>query len=519
MRRFHESTAYTRLVAGPYGSGKTTACAVAEPFFTGMVQRVDRQGRRTATVGVLRDTYRNLYKTTISDWLMWVPKDFGNFVGSDDRPAQHDLTFDAPFVDGTPGMGPVDLRVQFQALGTNSVEAVCDGWALMGAFVDAATTVPIEALGYLGGRAKRGGSKEFRVSRGVWAGFNKPSEDHPLYEMCVENAEHHERDDIEFFDQPSGILDGGPPYIVNPDADNAAFLDDDYYSVIAKGRNENWVNRFCRNEWGNSFSGQPIFGSLDLKTIFMPTEVEPDVGDELILGLDGGGTPAAVVMGRTRSGRRIIYAEVVITDPTDPKGKRLMTGAGPTRFAEAISDTLSSRFARQRVTIGWGDPAAFYGADREKGEYSFMEKVSNLLKIPVQPTVSNELDLRLDAVRTLLNKINAHDQRRDLAINPSCRFLRRGFGGDYKWSKADPLQPTKKLGKQNTASSHVMDAAGYAILGDIGRAAVILGGGHDIHRPAPTETGHWAVSSGGVLVPPGHGGPRSSYTSDWSPWD
>ena len=516
MRRFHESDAYTRLVAGPYGSGKTTACAVAEPFFTGMVQRVNLQGRRTATVGVLRDTYRNLYKTTIQDWLMWVPKDFGHFTGSDDRPATHEITFDAPFVDGTPGMGPVDLKVQFQALGQNSVEAVCDGWALMGAFIDAATTVPIEALGYLGGRAKRGGEKRFRVSRGVWAGFNKPDVDHPLYEMCVENAATHDQDDIEFFDQPSGILPGGPPYMVNPGADNAMHLDDDYYSVISKGRADWWVNRFCRNRWGASFAGTPIFGEIDLDTLFLGQELEPEPGDELILGLDGGGTPAAVVMGRTRSGRRIIYAEIVLTDPTDPKGRRLLTGCGPTRFAEEIAAVLSSRFIRQRVTIGWGDPAAFYGADREKGEFSFMEKVQAKLGIPVQPTVSNELDLRLDAVRMLLNRINAHDQRRDLAINPSCRFLRRGFGGDYKWSKADPLQPTKKLGKQNTASSHVMDAAGYAALGDQGRAAIIAGGGFDLHAAKPAQGG-WNVSSGGVLMP-GEGRGQGSYSSDWSPW-
>lgn len=524
MKRFHESTAFTRLVAGPYGSGKTTAMAVAEPFFTAMVQRPDTNGVRTAKVGVLRDTYRNLYKTTIQDWNMWVPRDFGHFVGSDDRPAIHQIEFDAPFVDGkTPGMGKCKLRVEFVALGGNTVEAVCDGWALMGAFVDAATSVPIEALSYLGGRTKRGGEKHLRVSRGVWAGFNKPDVDHPLYEMCVEDAANHAANNLEFFDQPSGILEGGPPYRVNPAADNAKWLDDDYYAVIAAGRPDWWVRRFCRNRWGASFAGQPIFGEPDLDTLFLPEELEPSPGDELILGLDGGGTPAAVVMGRTRSGRRIIYAEVVLTDPFDPKGRRLLYGVGPTRFAEAIHDLLRSRFARQHVSIAWGDPAAFYGADREKGEFSFMEKVQHVLKVPVQPPASNEIDLRLDAVRTLLNRINASEQVRDLMINPSCRFLRRGFGGDYKWAKADPLQPSKALAKQKTASSHAMDALGYACLGDVGRAGVIVGGGHDLHRPKPPQgvPSDFRVSDGGVWMPEGRrgGGGQGSYTSDWSPWD
>lgn len=527
LKRFHESTAFTRLIAGPYGSGKTTACAVAEPFFTGMVQKPNNQGVRTAKVGVLRDTYRNLYRTTIQDWHKWVPRDFGKFVGSDDRPASHDLRFDAPFVDGTPGMGPIELRVEFLALGGNSVEATCDGWAIMGAFIDAATTVPVEALAYLGGRTKRGGDKQFRVSRGVWAGFNKPDVDHPFYELCVEDAAKHAEMNFEFFDQPSGILPGGPPFRVNPNADNREYLDDDYYTVIAAGRPDWWVNRFCRNRWGASFAGQPIFGEVDLDALFSPVELEPERGDDLVLGLDGGGTPAAVIMGRTRSGRRVIYAEVVMIDPTDAKGRRLLHGVGPARFAEAIGDLVSSRFSGQHVSIGWGDPAAFYGADREKGEYSFMEKVQNVLKVPINPTSSNELDLRLDATRTVMNRVNAHDQVRDLTINPSCRFLRRGFGGDYKWTKADPLQPTKALGKQNTASSHVMDALGYACLGDIGRAGVIVGGGFDLHRAQAPEgmRDGWARSTGGVLMPPGsprhpgQGGGQASYKSDWSPWD
>lgn len=526
MRRFHESTAHTRLVAGPYGSGKTTALGVAEPFFTAMVQKPDSNGVRYAKVGVLRDTYRNMYRTTLSDWLSWVPKDFGHFVGSDDRPAYHSLEFHAPYVFDRPAseMGVCRLEMEFLALGANSVEATCDGWALMGAFIDAATTVPIESLSYVGARTKRGGRKELRRSRGVWAGFNKPDTDHPLYEMCVEDAEQHGENRIEFFDQPSGVLPGGPPYRVNPDADNARHLDDDYYQVIALGRPDHWVRRFCRNEWGSSFSGQPIYGEPDMNALFLSRETEPEPGTEIVLGLDGGGTPAAVIGGRTPTGRRIIYGEVVLVDPQDSKGRKLLHGVGATRFAQRIKDTLFPRFSRCRISIGWGDPAAFYGADREAGEFSFMETVGQVLGVPIQPAPSNEIALRLDAVKTLMNRVNAVDQKRDLLINPSCRFIRRGFAGDYKYEAHDPKQPGKTLKPQKSVTSHVHDALQYFVLGDVGRAGVVLGGGHDIHKPTPPSgvPDNWAMSSGGVWTPPrpaGQGGGQGSYTSDWSPWD
>lgn len=525
LRRLHESQRFTRLVAGPYGSGKTTACAVAEPYFTAMIQKPNSQGVREAKVGVLRDTYRNLYRTTIQDWLKWTPKDFGHFVGSDDRPAIHEIEFMAPFVYDRPEteVGPCRLKVEFLALGGNSVQQVTGGWAIHGAFLDEADGLPQEALSYVGGRTKRGGEKQYRRSRGVWGAFNKPDVDHWLYDLCVEDAGRHEEMKLEFFDQPAGILPG--TLKPNPAADNVQYLDDDYYETIAAGRPDWWVRRFCRNEWGASYAGEPIFGEPDLDALFSKIEIEPDPGDELILGLDGGGTPAAVVGGRRRSGGRFVYGEVVLTDPTDPKGRRILHGVGPKRFAEAIGDVLLPRFVRQRVTLGWGDPSAFYGADREFGEYSLMELVSQHLKIPIQPAPSNELELRLEAVRTLMNRVNPLDQRRDLQINPSCRWLRRGFAGEYKYEPRDPKQPGKRLKPQKSASSHVMEALQYWALGDVGRAGIVAGRHFDRHQPPKSEGlpgGDWRQTEGGVWAPQragGGGGGQGSYSSDWSPWD
>lgn len=525
LKAFHESRAFTRLMAGPIGSGKTVGAGVAEPFFTAMTQKPDSQGVRTAVVGVLRDNYRNLYATTMKTWLDWVPRTFGHYTGSDDRPAVHELEFPAPFVDGTPGGGLCRLRVEWRALGTHTVEATCRGWELNGAYIDEADTTPFEAISFLAGRVKRAGRKETRVSRGVWVTFNKPDTDHPLFDLCVDQAAHHDENGVAFFDQPPGVLPGGPPFITNPDAENLANLDNDYYEVAARGQPEWYVRRMIRNQWGASVAGDPVFGAVDLDRLFSPVELEPEPGAELFLGIDGGGTPAAVVCGRDRSGRRIIYAEVVLTDPTDPRGRRILHGVGPKRFAQALGDVLHPRFSRCRISIGWGDPAAFYGADREMGEFADIEIACNLLKIPVQPAPSNELGLRHEAVRTPMNRLNAHDGQPDLIINPSCRWLRRGFGGDYRWEPRDPKAPAKRLRVQKSNSSHAMEAAQYALLGDQGRAGIVAGQAFDPHRPKSlgrAEDG-WSQSPGGVWTPGGPSAPVSgtgaSYRSDWSPWD
>lgn len=531
LTAFHESEAFTRLLAGPIGSGKTVGAGVAEMIFAVMTQLPDADGVRSAVVGALRDNYRNLYATTMKTWLSWIPREYGNFVGSDDRPAVHELEFEAPYLPmhgaayaGRTGL--CKLRVEWRALGTHTVEATCRGWELHGAYIDEADTTPIEALSFLAGRVKRGGRKETRVSRGVWVTFNKPDTDHPLFNLAVEEAANHSLNSVAFFDQPPGILPGGPPFVTNPDAENLANLDADYYEVASRGQPEWFVGRMIRNRWGASVAGEPVFGEVDLDRLFSKVELEPEPGDEIFLGMDGGGTPAAAIWGRDRrTGRRIKYGEVVLTDPLDPRGRRILHGVGFKRFAGALGDALFPRFARCQITMAWGDPAAFYGADREMGEYSDLEAVCHKLNIPIQPAPSNELGIRHEAVRALMLDSNVHDGLPNIRINPSCRWTRRGFAGDYRWEARDPKAPAKRLKVQKTNSSHAMEADQYALLGDQGRMGVVAGRAFDQHRPkqqmggqtfSPNESGVWTPDRGREQRP---GGERSSYSSDFSLWD
>lgn len=484
LKRFHESTAFYRLMAGPIGSGKTTGAGVAEMFFTPMLQRPDGDGVRRAKVGVLRDTYRNLYATFIPSWFKWVPRQYGHFVGSDDRPAMHKFAFEAPFVDGTPGGGRCEVEVEMRALGPNTVEAVCRGWELTGAYIDEMDLVPKEALSFLAGRVMRYGDVRTRRTRGVWGTFNKPDVDHWLYEVCVEDKP----EELEFFDQPSGLLPG-QPHRTNPGAENLDQLDEGYYVRAAQGQPEWYVRRMLRNGWGASVSGEliyPEFQDIGEYGNMLPVDIEPPHGSELVLGIDGGGTPAGVIGGRETWGRRIIYAEAVLADPGDPRKRRLATGVGPKRFAEYLGDVMFPRFRGCRITMAYADPSMFYGADREAGEYSNIEIIGQILKIPVMPAPSNEIAVRLEAVRTPLTTAG-RDGRKQLLINPSCVWTRRGFVSDYKWEERDPKQPAKKLKPQKTSTSHVHDGLQYLMLGDIGRAGVTAGPAFDRWQPKAND--------------------------------
>lgn len=515
IRRFHASSSFHRSIAGPVGSAKTTGCCWEHVFMV-MMQKPGSDGVRRAHGGILRDTYRNLYGTTLRTWFKCFPRELGHFVGSDDRPFRHDLKFPAPLLDPATGQpttewGVCELTVEGRALGTHSVEATARGWELHGAQIDEEDLVPDDARGYLAARAQRGGQKGMRVSRGVWGAFNKPDIDHVLYERCMEDKW------IEFFDQPPGLLPGGPPYQTNPLAENLEYLDDGYYITSAQGQPEWYIRRMLRNQWGASVSGEPIYTGFDPDRHVSPVHMVPGARQPLTIGIDGGGTPAAVIGGVTDSGRRETYDELVFTDPTDPKQRRLVHGVGARRFAEALRDKLARDFPGRPLAAVYIDPSSFYGADRENGEYSWAEIVGNVLGVAVQPAPSNEIEIRLEAVRGLIRNANEYDHLPNLMINKCCVFLRRGFVSDYKYDERDPKQPGKTLKPQKSATSHVHDAAQYFCLGSLGRAGVVSGSRYDRFQPQA------GVNPLAAMVDRVNGqrmqqGPGSSYKSEFDLW-
>jgi hypothetical protein len=295
IKAFHESPAFFRAMAGPVGSGKTAGAGCVEMVLGAMVQNPFPDGVRRAKFGVLRDTYRNLYSQFIPSWHEWFPRELGNFTGSDDRPAMHKFTVDSP-------RGPLEIDVEMRALGANTVEKTMRGWNLTGLFCDEWDLLPEETLSFGSGRVMRWPQAPFRVTKGVWGTFNKPDVDHWLYRRCIEETS----PDFAFFDQPGGLLDGGPPYLPNPAAENIERLDRDYYVKQAENNPPAYTHRMVRNKWGASTAGEVIYPEFNVELHMLPGEVEPPSGSELVLAFDAGGTPAGVVMGRLPDGTRII---------------------------------------------------------------------------------------------------------------------------------------------------------------------------------------------------------------------
>ena len=116
---FLNSTAAVNGIMGPWGSGKTIACLMRLIIRAHLQPASKIDGVRYIKLGVIRDTYRQHWKTTIPSWHAWFGKEIGEWRGAE--PPSHHLQFNFNGMD-------IDLIVEFLALGENSVEQVMKGW-------------------------------------------------------------------------------------------------------------------------------------------------------------------------------------------------------------------------------------------------------------------------------------------------------------------------------------------------------------------------------------------------------
>ena len=69
---FMQSNDRRRVIMGPFGSGKSTACVFEVPR-RGLMQAVSEQGVRKTRFAVVRNTVPQLRDTTMKTWFDWFP--------------------------------------------------------------------------------------------------------------------------------------------------------------------------------------------------------------------------------------------------------------------------------------------------------------------------------------------------------------------------------------------------------------------------------------------------------------
>lgn len=470
------------IIMGPAGSGKTVCCVMKGPLLATTYLPVCKDGVIRVKAAYIRDTYRDFARTFLSSWYNTFPVNHPWTVkheGGQDRPVKHHLKWKTR-------RGNDEVIVDFQmetgAIGDQNIEQFIKGYEITLGAMNECDMMDERVPGLLFQRTGRyppvamiASSELERVSndgvasfkkmglsveageiilpRIAWGDCNPPDIDNWVPRFCVKDKV----PGYNFYWQPGGLTTQAENRIGKPRSS---------YELEAATQPDHITRRMVHSQFGYAQDGKPVYPEFDLKRHKAESPLEPLAGVPLGIGLDAGGSPAGVIVQFPPNGQMRILAEIC----AEP-------GTGPSRFGLMLVELLLSRFKGFAISEVWGDPSAFYGADTQNGELSFMQTVSQALGKIILPTESNEPTLRQEAVRWYLGAAIEPGVER-MIICPTCEVLVGGFAAHYKLTKQASAGATDVLAVKKNKYSHPHDALQYIGLGHRGRQMVIEQGGN-----------------------------------------
>lgn len=444
VKGFLTSEAFISLIVGPVGSTKTTA-AIMKIAYHAKQMAACRDGVRRSRAIWIRNTREQLRDTSIPDFLKWFPDGTAGvyektnyrfvlkfddveceilFRGLDDaQDVRRLLSLQASFA----------VMDEFREINKDIFEAV---QGRLGRYPDG-MMVPHRANW---GTDEKGNpiqgcvTDEGKPNKHIWGATNPPDMD-TFWEEFLTNPPKN----AEVFFQPSGM---------SPEADWIHFLPPNYYEDLVEGKSEDYVNVYVHAKFGSSLSGQPVFRSFNRDQHVSKEPLKPmSTSNPLIIGVDAGLTPAAVVTQVLWDGRVVVY-NALISD-----------GMGALRFVrEKLKPLLANKFPGFRSIIII-DPAAFQRAQTDERTVADIYKTEGF---QVKPAKTNAITARIAAVDKYLTR--TVDGKAGLLLCPDgATPLVQALAGRYRY-KINTKGQREETPEKSHPWSDVADAFEYACL-------------------------------------------------------
>ncbi|MEO0380619.1 MAG: hypothetical protein AAF252_10135 [Pseudomonadota bacterium] len=457
-------------IRGPVGSGKTTAHLRSRFRRALMMPRSVIDGVRYYKVVIARETYRQLWATTIPSWWEVAPRAEGKWSGGRGDPVTHHLRW--PTRDGE-----VDFIAEFMAFGTSpaEIEANARGVQTTDLALEEADTVPVMVFTkgltridrYPAKKHFEGYAEKYKSYGQVSGSYNSPDEENWTVRVLEGHGEDKEAEKIRSTLNDDGIKISfyRQPGYDEPGCENLQNLGPKYYPrAIAGMRAEgkgNDVERLVYNRIGYIQTGDPVFKGTAENPLFVPNlhiarnPLVPVPGHPLRIGLDQGYFGAAVIGQFFDPFQWRIYAELWFKN-----------GSFAPQFGKALKALLADRFSGMRVEMVLADMA---GSQRESEEdVTWTNTVSAHSGLDIEPQMlgGNRVEPRLAVWRAAMQW--QHFGTQGLIIDPSCRLLKRGLENDYVWAQdADKTTNRGRVPKKKgVRAADVIDAGGYMMLSE-----------------------------------------------------
>ena len=437
---FMKSQSFGRLIAGPVGSGKTTAC-LFELFRRACEQEPAPDGVRYTRFAIVRQTLSQLKMTVLKDITQWL-----------EGVATFKVSENTVYIQ----VGDVRSEWVLVPLEDPEDQRRLLSMQLTGAWMSECIEMDVGIVSPLSGRcgrypsAAQGGATWF----GVIADTNMPTEGTPWHRfMELETPP-----DWHVFIQPSGLSDEAenlewltqtPETLKLPPTDPARRAQGrTYYERLSRSNGEDWVKRYVHAQYGNDPSGSAVFREAFKTSFHVVDELEPVYGHPLIVAQDFGRNPCAIIAQIDHKGRLLVLEELASED----MGLEL-------HIQRALKPALAKERYFGRPVYIVGDPA---GRQRST---SYEETSFDLLKrngLMAFPAPTNDIDKRLRAVEAFL--LAQRDGGPAVMFDRQrCPQLVQAMNGMYRYAKTRNGQ-LRALPDKTHPWSDLADALQYACL-------------------------------------------------------
>jgi len=448
---FMKSNAFGRMIAGPVGSGKTTAC-LFELFRRACEQIPAADGYRYTRMAIVRQTLKQLKDTVLKDITTWL-----------EGVAEYKVSDNTIYI----SIGDVRSEWLLIPLDTPEDQRRLLSMQLTMAWMSECIEMDVGIVSPLAGRCGRypaanlGGASFF----GIIADTNMPSEGSDWHKfMALETPP-----DWQIFIQPGGMEENAenlewltqtPETLKLPLTSEVRKAQGrTYYERFLRSNTEDWCRRYVHAQYGDDPSGSAVFKDSFKAAFHVVEGVTPVVGHPLIIGQDFGRDPCSVICQLDHKGRLLVLEEVV----ADDIGLELHVERN---LRPALNDPL---YLGRAIAIV-GDPAG-----RSKGSIYEETSFDALKRMGFQafPAPTNDIDKRLRAVEAFL--LAQRDGGPAILIDKErCPKIARALSGGYRYARtrAGVRKPTPDKNEY----SHIIDALQYAALAAHGGMVGMIAG-------------------------------------------
>jgi hypothetical protein len=408
-----------------------------EVFRRSCEQEPAADGYRYTRWAIVRSTLKQLKDTVLKDITSWL-----------EGIAEYKVSDNTIYIN----MGDVRSEWILIPLETPEDQRRLLSMQLTGAWMSEAIEMPLAIMSPLAGRlgrypsAKRGAPTWF----GLIADTNMPEEGSDWWKFMTEPPP-----DGQIFIQPGGMSDEAEnlEWLTQTPETLKLPMDDPerraqgrtYYERFIRSNSASWCKRYVHAEFGDDPSGTAVFRESFSLHFHVFDEVDPVSVYPLVVGLDFGRDPCAIICQTDHKGRLLVLEEVIAEDIG--LELQLQRGIRPALMQE--------RYLGKAVVIV-GDPAG-------KQRSTLYEETSfDVVKrhgLRAYPAPTNDISKRLNAVEAWL--LGQREGGPAVVIDGSrCPTLVRALNGGYRYGKT--RSGVRKALPEKNQYSHIIDAFQYA---------------------------------------------------------